>query len=207
MGITHHSLSKPLQVTQTGQKLKDCNISSLWNGNICLLNIFGLHWALFFNHFHLLWLGCRYGFTKIESKSADRSNCNLTSKRKIACSGDADCRTSCRNVSHCPQQSNPGLQSHDDHAGHSYDVAPRLKSPFTIIYQNDFYCTLETTNRSQVSLTTTDSVWFLFFLFVFLDLMLSSDFMERKDAIDTFNKVRMSWFLRLILLVFLGPDN
>ena len=37
--------------------------------------------------------------------------------------------------------------------------------------------------------------------------MLSSDFMKRKDAIDTFNKVRMSWFLRLILLVFLGPDN
>ena len=34
VGITHHSLSKPLQVTQTGQILKDCNISSLWNGNI-----------------------------------------------------------------------------------------------------------------------------------------------------------------------------
>ena len=34
MGITHHSLSKPLQATQTGQILKDCNISSLWNGNI-----------------------------------------------------------------------------------------------------------------------------------------------------------------------------
>ena len=46
VGITHHSLSKPLQVTQTGQKLKDCNISRLWNGNICLLNIFGLHCAL-----------------------------------------------------------------------------------------------------------------------------------------------------------------
>ena len=44
--LLNHSLSKPLQVTQTGQKLKDCNISSLWNGNICLLNIFGLHCAL-----------------------------------------------------------------------------------------------------------------------------------------------------------------
>ena len=74
-------------------------------------------------------------------------------------------------------------------------------------YQNHFHCTLETTNRSQVSLTTTDSVWFPFFLFFFLDLMLSSDFMKRKEAIETFNKVRMSWFLRLILLVFLGPDN
>ena len=42
---------------------------------------------------------------------------------------------------------------------------------------------------------------------VFLDLILSSDFMKRKEAIDSFNKVRMSWFLRLILLVFLGPDN
>ena len=46
VGITHHSLSKPLQVTQTGQILKDCNICNLWNGNICLLNIFGLHCAL-----------------------------------------------------------------------------------------------------------------------------------------------------------------
>ena len=42
---------------------------------------------------------------------------------------------------------------------------------------------------------------------VFLDLILSSDFMKRKAAIDSFNKVRMSWFLRLILLVFLGPDK
>ena len=44
--LLNDSLSKPLQVTQTGQILKDCNISSLWNGNICLLNIFGLHCAL-----------------------------------------------------------------------------------------------------------------------------------------------------------------
>ena len=34
--LLNHGLTKPLQVTQTGQKLKDCNISSLWN-------IFGLH--------------------------------------------------------------------------------------------------------------------------------------------------------------------
>ena len=48
------------------------------------------------------------------------------------------------------------------HAGHSYDVACNRRLP----NQNHFHCNLETTNRSQVSLTTTDSVWFHFFLFL-----------------------------------------
>ena len=93
----------------------------------------------------------------------------------------------------------------NDHAGHSYDMAPRLKSPFTISKSLLLYF-----RDNQAFSSITHNNWFgmvpLFLVFS-LDLMLSSDFMKRKEAIETFNKVRMSWFLRLILLVFLGPDN
>ena len=91
VGITHHSLSKPLQVTQTGQKLKDCNISSLWNGNICLLNIFGLHCALII----FIYSDWRVA-TVLQTK-----NRNLP------------------------------IQAIATLLGHTYDMAPRLKSPFT----------------------------------------------------------------------------
>ena len=93
----------------------------------------------------------------------------------------------------------------NDHAGHSYDMAPRLKSPFTISKSLLLYF-----RDNQAFSSITHNNWFgmvPLFLVFFLDLMLSSDFMKRKEAIETFNKVRMSWFLRLILLVFLGPDN
>ena len=78
----------------------------------------------------------------------------------------------------------------NDHAGHSYDMAPRLKSPFTISKSLPLYFR---DNQSFSSITHNN--WFgmvPLFLVFFLDLMLSSDFMKRKEAIETFNKVRMS---------------
>ena len=93
----------------------------------------------------------------------------------------------------------------NDHAGSICDMALRLKSPFTTLKSLPLYFR---DNQSFSSITHNNLCGMVpLSLVCFLDLMLSSDFMKRKEAIDTFNKMRMSSFLRLIVLVSPGPDN